>query len=124
MCARSASIWIRSLLPSMRRKSASPIRSTSRTLYSSGTFRSNTARGGCRTASPRAPHVPLRDVHERLHAVVRDLELLPLRDSPDVLPDRLRLQRPEAEDRAAGLDRLPAPRGGGCGGGADASPPG
>src|SRR6267143_3258696 len=48
---------MRSLLPSVRRKSVSPIRSRRRTFDSSGTFKSNTVRCSCRTmSSPERPY--------------------------------------------------------------------
>src|SRR3989440_11629410 len=56
-------------------------------------------------------HVPFRHVDEGFHPVLRDLELLGLRDPADVFSDRLRLQRSEAEDRGPGLDRFDQPRG-------------
>src|SRR5213593_2012158 len=58
----------------------------------------------------RASHVPFRDVDEGFHPVVRDLELLRLRDASDVLGDCIGLERAEPEDRRAGLNRLDEPR--------------
>src|SRR2546425_902389 len=56
-CASNASIWIRSLLPSVSRKSVSPIRSSSRTFDSSGMLRSKTVRCSWRmTSSPESPY--------------------------------------------------------------------
>src|SRR5438552_2646350 len=55
---------------------------------------------------PGTAHVPLGDVHEGLHALIRDLEFLRLRDAGDVFSDRLGLQRSETEDGRPRLDRF------------------